>query len=182
LDRLSGKIGRTFLVKLAYLADHEARRFLGRPLTAFEYRVDNYGPFDPQFFATLDEMAAEGEIVEQHVIFPTGKPGFRLHSTGLRQASEFTAAEQAVLSYILGQNGESRLDDLLESVYQTEPFVKAQAQGRGTALPMDELNDAGIVELGGVRLEDAIAGHAAAVAGRLVDLEDWAAGLPREAE
>src|SRR5437762_220241 len=56
------KAGRTQVVKFLYLADLEARKVLGRPLTGLDYILDHHGPFDPDILATLDAMEARGHI------------------------------------------------------------------------------------------------------------------------
>ena len=57
--------GRTQIVKYLYLADYEARRYLGRPITELSYRWDRHGPFDPAILQYLKELCDEDEVSEE---------------------------------------------------------------------------------------------------------------------
>src|ERR1700733_7707898 len=54
--------GRTMMVKYLYLADLGSRRFLGRPLSPLQYRLDFHGPFDPEIVRELDQAVADGSL------------------------------------------------------------------------------------------------------------------------
>lgn len=54
-------IGHTKLAKFAYLADLEARRYLGSPISEFRYAFEQHGPFDSSgFFGALGELKTQG--------------------------------------------------------------------------------------------------------------------------
>lgn len=134
-------VGHTKLVKFAYLADLEARRYLGRPISGFHYSFAQHGPFDRAFFAARDELRTSGYITEHPVACgpyagPTTKP----------LEYGFSLGEAAVLTYVaetyLGQTAGDLCDDV---VYQTEPMQMAT---RGKALKMDKVKREGSVKFG----------------------------------
>jgi hypothetical protein len=54
-------VGHTKLAKFAYLADLEARKYLGGPVSEFRYVRDQHGPFDAKrFFAARDGSYGAG--------------------------------------------------------------------------------------------------------------------------
>lgn len=162
-------IGRTKLAKFAYLADVEARRYLGRPITAFVYFFDHHGPFDSGgFFAALGELTAGGLATENQV--PCGEyVGYELYATGVATEFDFTAAEAEVLRYVattfFSKSARELCDDI---VYKTEPMRSAEA---GKPLPMDIVNRAPGDGLG-FNLDRMLAGEASAEAGRTRPLAD----------
>lgn len=179
VDRLSGQVGRTFLVKLAYMADLEAHRQLGRSLTNLEYRVNNYGPFDPAFFDAVAALEAGGDVEQSSHVFPDGSRGYRFESRRIRPY-EFSPPEEAVLSFVLESFGDGKLSDLLDAVYETKPFVHARDCGAGTRIPLEIVDGDGARELGGITLEKALEGRAAASRGEFTELEEWLSELPSE--
>src|SRR3990167_3197938 len=73
VTRCSGHLGRTQLVKFLYLADYEARRYLGKPLSGFQYFWHHYGPFDHAIYENLENLKTRGFVDEESILFPTGK-------------------------------------------------------------------------------------------------------------
>jgi hypothetical protein len=63
VQRIPG-VGRAQIVKLLYLADHEARRYLGRPMTCLRYRWGDFGPFDPEILRQIKRLADRGVLGE----------------------------------------------------------------------------------------------------------------------
>ncbi|HEY2861583.1 MAG TPA: hypothetical protein VGJ21_24455 [Terracidiphilus sp.] len=60
LIEVAPRIGHTKVAKFAYLTDLEARRYLGRPISRFRYKLD-HGPFPGQpFFGARDELIQQG--------------------------------------------------------------------------------------------------------------------------
>jgi hypothetical protein len=137
-----GELGRTRLMKLLYLADYEARRFMGRPLSDITYVWHHYGPYDPAVERTVATLKARDVVTEERVIYPNGHAGY-LYSAGPApfKAYSFSPAEEAILDYVCRQYSRVQLKELLEDiVYQTEPMLKAQERGERD-LDMDEVNN-----------------------------------------
>src|SRR6187399_3323159 len=67
ISHLSGRVGRAQLLKLVYLADIEARRYLGRPLTSLRYSWQPGGPSDKAFDRHLEVLRADGSIIDEPV-------------------------------------------------------------------------------------------------------------------
>lgn len=176
VDRYSGQIGRTFLVKLAYMADYQSHRYLGRPLSGLTYAVDNHGPFDQSFYRSIERLKSAGSIDEVPVDFGFERLGRCFYSRRSEPYS-FDDAELAVLTHIAGHFAGTNLNHILDVVYETEPFVQAEQLGRGARLPMTVVDGDGTKECGGIRLEGVMRGLADLSAGRTIALEDWERGI-----
>src|SRR6266480_3155690 len=79
-----GNLGRTRLMKLLYLADYEARRFLGRPLSGAKYVWHLFGPWDPRLPTWINRLKGAAVLEETPVGYPSGKKGF-LFTPGAKQ-------------------------------------------------------------------------------------------------
>lgn len=171
IERLSGSIGRTRLAKLVYMADLEARRYLGHPVSTLRYRVDNFGPFDAKLFKELEILKDRGEVFEERIQTSEGKPWYRYRSRTVRSHS-FTRGEEAILTYIVSQYGEKNLRDFLDDViYATTPFVRVMKKARGTPIPMEIIDNEARERLGGVDLEKVLLAEEEARAGKTTPLE-----------
>jgi hypothetical protein len=163
-------VGHTKLAKFAYLADLEARRFLGKPVSRFRYVMDKHGPFDRRgFFGARDELVASGFVTESQVL--TGSyMGYELQPTTVAPEYDFTRAEAEVLAYVartyLAMTARDLCDDV---VYQTEPMKKKLKMG--DRIPMDDMNRKDDHEFG-FDLERMLAGEASAAAGRVRPLTE----------
>jgi hypothetical protein len=137
-------LGRTRLMKLMYLADHEARRYLGRPISDIKYVWYHYGPYDRSLKTRIGRLRDLGVIQEECVAFPTGNTGYLYRAGDVSFTADFTPAEIEVLSFVSKKYMNTPLEQLLdEIVYQTEPMAKAQKKGaeaRNKALDMDVVN------------------------------------------
>src|SRR5437773_5589067 len=152
-----GELGRTRLMKLLYLADYEARRFLGRPISGAKYIWHFFGPFDPRLPTWINRLRDSGVLVEAPVTYPSGKSGF-LYTPGPKQAAlSFKPVEVEILSYVCRQYSRVELRELLDDiVYQTEPMLRAKRKGaKERPLEMDMINNAKAGELS-VPLEELI--------------------------
>src|SRR6266545_2089339 len=144
-----GNLGRTRLMKLLYLADYEARRFLGRPISGAKYIWHFFGPYDPRLSAWIHRLTDGGVLVEAPVTYPSGKSGF-LYTPGPRQVPQtFKPVEIEILSYVCRQYSRVELRELLDDVvYQTEPMLRAQKKkAKERPLEMDMVNNAKAGEL-----------------------------------
>lgn len=138
-----GKLGRTRLMKLLYLADYEARRFLGRPISTVKYVWHLFGPYTPKLTMWIDRLKSGGFLVETPVSYPSGREGF-LYTIGNRQTTKsFQPVEMEILTYVCRQYSRVELQELLDDVvYQTEPMVRAKKKGaKERALEMDIVNN-----------------------------------------
>lgn len=139
-------IGRTKLQKLAYLADLEARRYLGKPITTFEYTWWNHGPFDDGLYAAIEELKRHGLASEVEIPWPSYLE-HRLVDAGKAVPFTFTATESEVLSFVAEKYLHSPLARLLyEVVYETRPMKEVAR--KGDRLPMELVDNEGRNELG----------------------------------
>ena len=119
--------GRTQIVKLLYLADHEARRYLGRPLTDLQYQWYQFGPFDKRILLELERLRDQGFVEEERVTFFSGSEGYRYKNAPRPMPLSVPTEEAAILNYVAVEFGSTPLRDLLEDVvYQTTPMVDAK--------------------------------------------------------
>ena len=138
-----GNLGRTRLMKLLYLADYEARRFLGHPISGAKYIWHFYGPYEAKLTTWINRLKDGQVLVETPVVFPSGKQGY-LYTPGPTQAPEsFKPVEVEILTYVCRQYSRVDLRELLDDVvYQTEPMVRAQKKkAREKPLEMDIVNN-----------------------------------------
>ena len=138
-----GNLGRTRLMKLLYLADYEARRFLGRPISGAKYVWHFFGPYEPRLSTWINRLRDGGLLVEAAVTYPSGKSGF-LYTPGPKQAlRSFKPVEVEILSYVCRQYSRVELRELLDYVvYQTEPMLRAQKRkAKERPLEMDIVNN-----------------------------------------
>lgn len=176
LQRTEG-LGITKLMKLVYLADLEARRCLGRPISGFEYHFGKHGPFDRRIYDAVEELQDRGFATEQeiHLIDFTER---RISDTGEPAILDFSSAEQEVLSFLVAEYSDAPLGDLLdEVVYSSQPMEKVES--RGDPLPMDEENDT-VREERGLDLEEMLAAEEEAEQGNYRELEDFFSDLQAE--
>jgi len=139
-----GNLGRTRLMKLLYLADYEARRFLGRPISGAKYIWHFYGPYESRLNSWINRLRDCQVLLETPVVYPSGKQGF-LYTPGPTPVLEsFKPVETEILSYVCRQYSRVELRDLLEDVvYQTEPMVVAQKKkAKEKPLDMNIVNNA----------------------------------------
>lgn len=158
VDRLSGRLGRTMLIKLIYLTDLEARRYLGRPMSGLTYRLWQQGPFDPALYKTLDRLRDSGEITEEMVPFSVGT-GYRYRSARPGRTHELNPAEEALLTYVLGTYATKDLQQVLDVVYDSEPMRRIDGAELKTRVPVECVDNEMRLRLGGIDLESALAGE-----------------------
>jgi uncharacterized protein YwgA len=165
-----GRIGRTQLMKFLYLADYEARRFLGRPISSVEYVWYHYGPYDHGLNDRIALLEREGIIREEPLVYPTGKQGFIYHGGEREVAFTLADEELRLLDYVCETYSRIGLQSLLDDVvYETEPMQKARAQdARNEPLDMSIADDQRRFDLG-VPYEEVMKRSGNARAGRSVD-------------
>ena len=167
-------IGHTKLAKYAYLADLEALRYLGKPVSSFRYVWDHHGPFDSKgFFAARRELK-RGEYITENTIDCGGYPGYEMLPTNKPVEYGFEVQEAAVLSYASSIYIEKTARELCDDVvYETEPMKAAKP---GKPLPMDKVKRAKVVRRG-FNLGRMLAGEASSKEGRVKPLAQVLDGL-----
>jgi uncharacterized protein YwgA len=167
-------VGTTQLQKFAYLADVEARRLLGRPVTDFDYFWHHYGPFDSSLYGAIDELVGAGHARQGEIDY-----GMAVKKTvtdsGHPAVFEFSPAELEILEYVASTYSQTPLNDLLyEVVYETEPMKAVKTKGE--RLPMEIVDNTQRNSIG-FDLEEVIAAECAAKAGNFVLASDFFNGL-----
>ena len=133
--------GRTQVVKFLFLADLEARKCLGKPLTDLNYVLDRHGPFDPTILAKLDEMEESGQISSERYSY-RGNNCYSYAKNNKTPKVRLSAAKEAILSHVAELVRKSSLEKLLKAVYDTEPVVDAKRRRAfGRVLKMDAVNN-----------------------------------------
>lgn len=168
------RVGRTRLLKLAYLSDLVAREFLGRPLTGFEYIWYDHGPFDRDYYTARDELVAVEVAEEQVTSYP--KVGYEKRTlVDLREPVQYelSNADMQILDYVYDKFGDLPLQGLLDIVYESKPMQKVQEEGEHKdRLPMESVDNERRDELG-FDLEELSAARDRIRSGQFVTLEDF---------
>ena len=150
------RLGRTVLVKLMYMADYEARRYLGSPLSEFTWTREPQGPFDSAFYSAKDSLVAQGLIVELTNATPFGNPWYQYQDTPTGAEFDFKASERRILEYIVSTYGDQSREEILADVYATAPFKAVEDKPRHTRIPMEIADGIKKKEFGGVDLDELI--------------------------
>lgn len=150
VSQCDGRIGKTQLMKFIYLADYEARRYLGRGVSNMDYIWYHYGPYDASINEKINSLEEKHVIRTEEEQYPTGKTGFRYSRGDQEVAYSFDPDELAILAYICETYSQVPLQVLLaDIVYETEPMKQAQEQNaKNERLDMDMVNGTRRYELG----------------------------------
>ena len=173
VDACSGRIGRTQLVKLIYMADFESYRYLGRSLSEFRWTKQNFGPFDEAFYRAKESLEARGLLDEETKSNTRGEESHTCHISGPLPKLSFSAGEFAVLNHVVKEYSRLSRDQLVnEVVYETPPFRAVCDDALGTPIPLDTVANEGRDAVDGLDLEDIECGRDELRAGRGVPLSD----------
>ena len=173
VDACSGRIGRTQLVKLMYMADFEGYRYLGRSISAFHWTKRNYGPFDEAFYVTKEALEARGLLQEEVSVNTRGEEWNRCHITGPLPELSFSEAELKILNYVVSEYSKLPKERLVnEVVYKTPPFRAVQDAAYGTPIPLDTVANEGRETVDCLDLDAIERGRAQLRAGHGVPLSD----------
>ena len=168
VERASGRVGRVRLMKYAYLADLECRRYLGRPLSTFRYKLHHYGPFDRTLYDVLESLKAAHLIAEEQYPWQ-GTIGYAYHNVSEPVAFSLSPAERFILDFVIEGFEQHDMDRLLEdTVYETPPVKNAKP---GEVLNMEGANNEMKQKLGGIDLERVLVAERQISEGRYTDLE-----------
>lgn len=134
---LAPGVGHMQLLKCAYLADVEARTYLGRPISTLRYRRYVHGPFDVASFAAIREVIVGG--LATSTLTWIGNASLPLLRPTLYPVEyDFSTADAEVLRYVAETYmtlAARRLCD--EAVLATRPMRDVQLYDD---LPMDQLD------------------------------------------
>lgn len=136
-------IPRKRLTKMAYETDIIARQYLGEPITTFEWRLYQFGPYSEEIPLAVDELVKNGLAWTQDTEPTEEGPGWKkLYDAGRPVVFDFTLAENEILGYVAVNYLNMPMDELLNDVvYETKPLkVAVQFHQR---LPMEIINNEG---------------------------------------
>jgi len=167
INRLSGKIGRTMILKLVYLIDLESRRYVGKPVSCLEYRLWNHGPFDAEIYRAIETLREAGDVAEETIHYPSAS-GYRYSTTNPARVHGLTRAEEAIVSYVLCTYASHDLQEVLDVVYNTKPMKAVEGSALNSRIPVESVDNEMRMKLGGVDLERALAAEENVQQGRSV--------------
>ncbi|HEX7896623.1 MAG TPA: Panacea domain-containing protein [Planctomycetota bacterium] len=165
LSRLEGNLGRTKLIKLAYLSDYFARKTIGRPITSYTYRFGDHGPFDRAFYDTLEVLGGEGVQERRYEEWDAYRYTV---PAPLAEARALDSTERHIVESVIEKFGRLPLRQLLDFVYSTEPMISAEP---GAELRMDVVNGS-IARETGLDFDTYLASRAALREGDRIPIED----------
>ena len=152
----SHRLSRTILVKLMYLADYEARRYLGAPISRFDWTREPQGPFDPAFYRAKELLVEKGLLHEVTDVTPFGNPWYQYQDIPTVVEFDFTPSERRILEYIVSTYGNRSREEILADVYETPPMKAVENEPRHTPVPMAMVDRVKQREFGGVVLDELI--------------------------
>ena len=128
IQKLSGKITKTQLMKLIFLADVESVKFTNTQISDIKWIFHHYGPYDEKLDKRLRALVKEGLIsVEQKN--KKSKPEeiyFLYKFTGKKLQSDFGVVKKDIIDTIISQFGSFTLDSLLKYVYNSDPVKQTE--------------------------------------------------------
>lgn len=136
-------IPRKRLVKMVYETDIIARQYLGKPVSTFEWRLFQYGPYSRGIPSAVDELVAGRWAWTQETEATEDGPGWkRLYDSGQPIVFDFKLEENEVLAYVTANYLRMPMEELLwDVVYETKP-MKAATQFH-ERLPMEIVDNEG---------------------------------------
>jgi hypothetical protein len=176
VSRHSGRLGRIYLMKLCYLIDLEARRYLGAPVTDFHYRFHRLGPLTARFDRRLDGLVRKGRVMEKMIILRT-TAGFEYHAgNGAVDLSPLSPGQRRILDHVSETYGRIDLAALIDLVFETAPMKAAKERQGGWWSPMAIVDGEARNAMNGVDLDRLAAGEAAAARGEVAAAGEARAG------
>lgn len=121
--RHSGRIQRTKLIKLVYLADVLSYKRRGTTITGVDYIYYDYGPWSQVFY---DALESTPEIAEKLGLTPFGDVQYTYRGTVSKyQPKCLGTDERELLEEIDAEWGNRPLKAILEKVYSSPPFAES---------------------------------------------------------
>lgn len=134
-------IGSTAVLKLIYLADLEARKYYGEPISPLNWKWYDHGPFDSQIYQSFGRLAKDGFVRQEAVPFSPAKIKNSLKVTNPDHPGSISSRANDILDGVIARFGSMNLDDLLKYVYDTPPMKQAQSDGARNQFLKMELVD-----------------------------------------
>lgn len=171
IERLTGKLGRTHLIKLIYLADYHSRRLFGKPVSTFNYCYDKQGPFDKELYSCIECL--KNYIREDEINFPYYKGYLFQNLPKKMEYAQLTHYDTFILDYVIHTYGKSNLQSLLEDVvYKTEPMLEVvKKRAFKSKLPMDIIDNLDRKHYDGLSPENMVDSEKAIFEGKTQSLE-----------
>lgn len=133
-------IGRTKLFKLIYLADLEARKLMGKPISDFEYHWHRHGPFDADIYDAAKELEDGEHAHTQQINHGGGYVESKLIDDEGLVPFDFSAAEFEIINFVAARFMAVPLRNLLDNVvYESRPMKEVEA--RGDRLDMEAVDN-----------------------------------------
>lgn len=171
LGTLHRDLGRTRLLKLLYLADLEARKYLGHPISRLHYRRYLHGPFDSAIYRAIEHLVDHGAIsAHEHRGPERDRVLVKYRLTRQRPERRIPATYRSILDYVAREFGARPMQALLQHVYSTPPMegnIPIEAP-----LPMNRVDRIGIRALGGIDLNTLLRAESDRAAGRARPLDE----------
>ncbi len=127
------ELDTTKLQKLAYLVDLEARKFLGRPVSEFQYIWWHHGPFDSRIYNAMAELEKAG-LVKRYVEHGWGCVRHSERNCAVEYESDLAPVEIEIIKHTMKRYGHLSREQLLKLAYSSEPMDAVDDKGQ--ALPM----------------------------------------------
>lgn len=177
IERLTGKLGRTHLIKLIYLADYHSRRLFGKPVSTFNYYYDKQGPFNKELYSCIECL--KNYIREDEINFPYYKGYLFQNLPQKMEYAQLTHYDTYILDYVINTYGKTNLQSLLEDVvYKTEPMLKVvKKRAFKSKLPMDIINNLDKKHYEGLSPENMVDSEKAIFEGKTQSLEEVLSAL-----
>jgi len=159
------------LIKFIFLADLEARKYLGHPISSLQYEKNQKGPFDKAIYPALENLKQSGQVMEEVIEYPSGIRGSQYSMTAPPQPITMDRATEAILAYTLRAYSQHNLTNLLDVVYDTEPMLEVESAPHGTPIPMQLVDNQMKVAHSGVDLERVLLAEFEVAQGKTVPWE-----------
>lgn len=122
LGSSDGKIPKTKLAKLLYLADFASFRLHGSSMSGLQYRKLPYGPVADEFFRVLDELYEGGQIrIEE-----AGKARLVSATEPNVPSSLLSSQDKGLLKKICSKWGDKNTDEIVQFTHNQLPWSSAQ--------------------------------------------------------
>lgn len=127
VEKLSGKVTKTQLLKLIYLADFESVKYSGNQLSEIKWFYHHYGPYDKSLDKRLQLLEKEKfiKVEQKNKKSHPDEIYFVYQATDKRINNDFSPVQKDILETIINQFGSFTLSSLLDYVYHTSPMQGA---------------------------------------------------------